>query len=426
MLLAALQPLCNGGDRVKITKRTVEGLKAPKTGEAWLWDSDLRGFGVRARGARRTYLLRYPAPGRPQASRWVTIGHHGAPWRPDPATGNGRELTAELARDEALRLLGVLAGGGDPAQARDNVRGIPTLQVFGDTRYMPDHSDAKNAEKTARNNRRRLKDHIYPLLGKERLDRVTAAHVTRLHNSLKATPFEANRCLSLLSSMFNRAVLWRVLPAAHVNPCRGVAHFPERKRKRYLDAAERPLVGAALAAAEAKGRRPRSERKKGEGASAYAIAALRVLMLTGARPDEIVRLRRDQLAAVIDQKGKTGERPIFFGKAARAIIDALEVVPGNPYVFVGRRHGSHLTATGVSQLWKRIARAAGLDDVRLYDARHTFASVAIQRGKTLEEIGALLGHKKPETTQRYTHLADDPLRAANEEISDEIAAAFKD
>lgn len=412
---------------MRITKATVERLKAPAGGAAWLWDSELRGFGVRARGERHTYLLRYPAPGRPRASRWITIGHHGATWRPDPVTGKDRPLTAELARGEAIRLLGVLADGRDPAAARDNVRAIPTLQEFGDKRYLPDHADAKKSPRSAREDRRRLEQRIYPQLGKERLDRVTAAHVTRMHNSLRETPFEANRCLAVLSTLFNKAVLWRLLPPNHINPCRGITAFPEPKRKRYLSAEERALMGEALTVFLARGTSPfmKKLRKKGEGASIYAVAALRVLALTGARPDEIVRLRREQLAAVINQKAKTGERAIFASRDVRAIVDELPKVPGNPYVFAGRRRGRHLTATGLSQLWKRLARAAGIPDIRLYDARHTFASVAIQRGRTLEEIGALMGHTRPSTTQRYAHLADDPLRAANEDIAGEIARAMR-
>lgn len=398
-------------------------MRPPKGREAWQWDSEVRGFGVRARGTVRTYVLRYAAPGRPGASRWLTIGTHGRPWRPDPATGHARVLTADLARDEAVRLLGAKIDGRDPAQMREAAASLPTVKVFSE-RYMLEYA-APHKPKSIRMDRHYLDAGILPAMGKERLDQVGATHVTRLHNSMKGTPIAANRCLSLLSHLFTMARVWGVLPPGHPNPCADVRRFPENKRKRYLTAVERPLAGAALAAAEAKGQRPRKERKKGEGASVYAIAALRVLMLTGARPDEVVRLRRDQLAELVNQKGKTGERAMYFDKHALAIMEALPVVPGNPYVFVSRRHGRHLTAGSLSQLWKRIAVAAGMTDVRLYDVRHTFASVAVQRGLSLPIIGELLGHKRGETTQRYAHLSDEPVRAASDEVAAEIAAALR-
>lgn len=410
--------------RCKITKAAVDNMRPPNGREAWLWDAEVRGFGVRARGDVRTYVLRYAAPGRPGASRWLTIGTHGRPWRPDPVTGKDRNLTADLARHEAVRLLGIRIDGRDPAGERELSASLPTFERFSIDRYMLEHSSVHKAAKSSKDDRRMLTKLIHPAFGKERIDRVTGSHVTRLHNAMKDTPFAANRCLSLVSHVFTMARVWGVLPATHANPCLDVRRFPEPKRKRYLSAAERPQIGAALAAAEAKGREPRKQRKKGEGATAYAIAALRVIMLSGARPDEIVRLRRAQLAELVNQKGKTGERGIYFDKHALAIMEALPPRSGNPFVFVGRRIGRHLTVTALSQLWKRIARGAGIDDVRLYDARHTFASVAVQQGLSLPIIGELLGHKRGETTQRYAHLADNPVRAASDEVSAEIAKAL--
>lgn len=291
---------------------------------------------------------------------------------------------------------------------------MPTLEAFARDRYLPDHSQARKATRSASGDSRMLDLHVVPQIGALQLDRIGPGEITRLHNRLKRTPFAANRVLSLLSHLFTKARAWGVVPPGHVNPCADVVRYPERKRKRYLSAEERTRVGAALATSTA---------------SPVAIAALRVLMLTGARPDEILRLRRDQIAAVIQQIGKTGERPIYFDRFAMEIILVLWPRPwppgGNPFVFPSRNRGRHLTATSLSHVWQALRVRAGVPDVRLYDLRHTFASVAVQQGLGLPIIGELLGHKRGETTARYAHLSDEPVRAASDDVSAEIAKAFK-
>jgi integrase len=252
--------------------------------------------------------------------------------------------------------------------------------------------------------------HVFPALGPDRMDRIGPSQITRLHNSLKATPFAANRVLSLLSHVFTKARQWAVLPAGHVNPCADVERFPERKRKRYLTATEQARVGQALTTVKA---------------SVYAVGALRVLALTGARPDEIVRLRRDQLTESVHQTGKTGERQIYLEKHAREIIAALPEVQGNPFVFVGRHGRGHVTATSLNHVWKVVRAQAGVLDVRLYDLRHTFAYVARRQGKSWPDIGALLGHRRPETTMRYAHIDDEAVQEASAEVGDAIAKALK-
>lgn len=321
-------------------------------------------------------------------------------------TGAGRVLTAELAREEAMRL----RGSKDPAAAQGGQAGMPTLETFARGQYMPDHSHKRKAAKSAKGDLGMFTRHVFPVLGPDRMDRVGPSQITRLHNSLKGTPFAANRVLSLLSHTFAKARQWGVLPAGHVNPCEDIERFPEPKRKRYLTPEEMVRVGKALSTVKA---------------SVYAVGALRVLALTGARPDEIVRLRRDQLAEAVHQTGKTGERQIYLEKHARDLIAVLPVVAGNPFVFVGRHGRGHVTATSVNHVWKAVREAAGVPDVRLYDLRHTFASVARRQGKSWPDIGALLGHKRPETTARYAHIDDEAVQGASDEVAAEIARALK-
>lgn len=424
---------------VRLTKRVVEALVPPEKGSAFLWDADLSGFGVRvwraARGPRRAYVLKY-GTGRRHSSRWLTIGHHLSPYRPDPTTGMGRVLTPDLAREEAIRLLGAKYEGRDPADAREVAATIPTLAEFA-PRYLADHAGPKKALRSAAEDRGYLNRWILPKLGGYQLQRIGPGHVTRFHVSLQGKPTTANRCLALLSSMFSLARRWRVLPPGHPNPCEDVERFHEQKRRRFLSTAELARVGVVMAAADAAAAKP-TFRKKGDLApDVVSIAALRVIMFTGARPSEILTLRRDQLdldQGVVLQQAKSGERPIYLNPPAVEVLRSLPRLTLNPYVFPGhaRRRTAegrpprrHLTLWGLEGTWERIRELAGCPDVRLYDLRHTFASVAAARGQGLYIIGALLGHVNPETTQRYAHLAADPLRAASGAVAAEIAGALK-
>lgn len=423
---------------VKLTKRVVEAASPPERGSAFLWDADLAGFGLRvwkaAKGARRAYVLKY-GTGRRHSSRWLTIGHHLAPYRPDPTTGLGRVLTPELAREEAIRLLGAKYEGRDPADARSVAATIPTLSEFA-PRYLEEHAGPKKAARSAAEDRGYLKRYILPKLGRYQLQRVGPGHVTRFHVSLQDKPTTANRCLALLSHMFSVARRWRVLPPGHPNPCEDVERFKEKKRRRFLSTAELARVGVVMAAADAAAAKP-TFRKKGDLApDIVSIAALRVIMFTGARPSEILTLRHDQLdldQAVVLQHAKSGERAIYLNPPAVEVLRKLPRLTLNPYVFPGHvrrkaegpRLPRHLTLWGLEGTWERIRAAAGCPDVRLYDLRHTFASVAAARGQGLYIIGTLLGHVNPETTQRYAHLAADPLRAASEAVATEIAGALE-
>src|SRR5262245_6583649 len=116
---------------------------------------------------------------------------------------------------------------------------------------------------------------------------------------------------------------------------------------------------------------------------------------------------------------KTGAKTLYLNAPALAILSELPRVEGNPFVIVGERKGVRLI--NLQKPWRRIRKAAGLDDVRLHDLRHSFASVGAASGMSLPTIGALLGHSQPQTTNRYAHLAADPLRTASETIAAQIA-----
>ena len=159
----------------------------------------------------------------------------------------------------------------------------------------------------------------------------------------------------------------------------------------------------------------------------YPSAAIKLLLLTGARRGEIVGLRWQNVdfnrKCLRLPDSKTGAKVVFLNEPALEILRSLPRVSNNLHVIPGNRLGAPFV--GINKIWARVRTAAALRDVRLHDLRHSFASVAVGDGLSLPIIGALVGHKNAATTARYAHLASDPLRAANDAVGEKIAAALR-
>jgi len=197
------------------------------------------------------------------------------------------------------------------------------------------------------------------------------------------------------------------------NPCRHVSKFRETRRERFLSEAELGRLALALTAAEPD--------------NPFAVAAIRLALFVGARRNEVLTLKWENVdmeRGVLDlDDSKTGAKPIILNAPARQLLARLPRISGNPHVFPGRKAGAHLV--NVNKLWVLIRKSAGLEDVRLHDLRHSFASILVSGGASLPLIGGLLGHTNVKTTQKYAHLSDDPLRAASERAGEAIAAAMR-
>lgn len=416
----------------RLTKVVVEALQPPGRGSRYIRDVEVPGFYVRVRqgprGVRRAYVYCFRMRGSRDQLQ-VTIGEHGEPWS-NPITGRAGTLTPDVARDEARRLRGIRNSGGDPRAAyraaaapAPTAGRAPTVREFA-RQYLTDHSNVHKATPSAQADASRLEAYILPAIGHLRLDQVGPEHVAKIQTSLRGRPVLANRCLALVSHIYSKAGAggrrgnWRVLPPSYPNPCTSVDRFDEPWRERYLTSEELARVGAALA--------------REETAHPGLVDALRVLMFTGARPTEILSLRRDelQLAAGVAmvKKSKTGRRPIALPPEAVQILRRMVAGTEGELVFPDpARPERPLDRWQLWTMWKRVREAARCPDVRPYDVRHTFASVALAGGASLEFIGGLLGHTKPETTQRYAHLARaaDPMRKVGEKAAREIARALK-
>jgi integrase len=381
----------------RISKRFVDGLQPAET-DYFRWDDALHGFGVRVRTSRRkVYVLQYRAGGR---TRRVGLGVHGSV-TPDEARRHARELLGRVARRE------------DPAEEIRNHRRAPTIGMLCDRfmqEYVPQLKPSTRAEY-----RRSVELFIKPRIGSLQLIDVKRADVARLRHDLRHIPYQANRTLGVLSSMFTLAAGdWGLLPDGF-NPCWHVTRYPERKRERFLTPDEYERLWATLAELEAE-----------QPAMLPALNAIRLLALTGCRLSEIQKLRwehvRDATLELPD--GKNGARRVYLGPAAVNVLRSIERLPDNPFVITGQRPGSHLT--DLQRPWRRIRARADLPGVRIHDLRHSFASEALRNGESLPVIGKLLGHKQVQTTARYAHLADESLRTAANRVSTAMSAIIGD
>jgi len=384
--------------QVKLGKKLVEGT-LPTEGDLFLWDTELSGFACKiSPQGRRVYVVQYRMNGQ---SRRLTLGEHG-------------EITLDQARQSAKEKLGRAALGQDPAADKLRARKGPTVSELAD-RYLSEHAEVKKKRLSVREDKRLLETIIKPRLGSTKAAEISRANISDLHHSLKETPTQANRVLALLRKMFNLAEHWGSRTDG-TNPCRHVQQFKENKRRRFLSSDELTRLGAVLAAAE-----------KDQTEPIIAISCFRLLIFTGARLAEILTLEWDfvkwDLGLILLPDSKTEFKALPLSGPVRTVIEALPVVAGNKYVLPGRKTGSRIV--GVQHVWQRIRKAAQLEDVRLHDLRHSYASVGAAAGLGLPIIGALLGHTQASTTQRYAHLAGDPLKAAAELISGQIDEAMK-
>ena len=257
-----------------------------------------------------------------------------------------------------------------------------------------------------------LDKHVLPEFGRLRLGEITPDRVAALHYRLHETPIMANQAVDLVSRLYNRAAASDDPPATG-NPCRFIKKYPSRSRERFLTEQEFARLGAVLDELAAAGR-----------ISASARTAIRLLMLTGCRRSEVLTLKWEDVDFEHDQlrlrDSKTGAREVPLSPAVRKILVGLPRTPGNPWVIPGSAPGRHLG--NVNPSWELVREKAGLKDVRIHDLRHSFASRALARGHSLTMIGRLLGHRQPQTTARYAHLAPQSVKSAAESVADSLLA----
>src|SRR5262245_19454419 len=381
----------------KLTKRVVHAaqMRAP---EYFIWDEDLPGFGLRVLpSGRKRYIIQYRAGRR---SRRISLG---------PST----VLTCEQARSRAITIIAATKNGDDPAARRDADRRAITVKELAE-RFAKEHIDLRLKPSTAKGYKRMLERFIIPTLGNHRVTEVTRADVAQLHHDLRHIAYDANRCLEMISKMFNLAEMWGLRPDGS-NPRKHIKKYPEKKRERFLSQAELKRVGEVLREMETEGIELPS-----------SIAAARLLMLTGCRLGEIMNLKWKYVdisgKALRLPDSKTGAKVVHLGQPAVQVLAKIERVDGNPWVIVGTLPRSRLS--DLQPFWQRVRTRARLKDVRIHDLRNTFAYTAVASGQGLPMIGKLLGHTQVQTTARYAHLAADPIKDAADQVASSIAGSL--
>jgi integrase len=410
-----------------ITKTSVDALKCEGTKDREiLWDGGhreaVRGFGVVAfRNGGKCYVAQYRKDGR---SRRTRIGEHG-------------RLTPEQARSEARKVLGAVEGGADPIAQRKAAREVRTFKAVADD-FLALHVGTKRKARTGHEYARILSAYVLPAIGSKRIIDVRRADVARMHGKLSASPYQANRALAVVSAVWNWAARRDEVAFAD-NPARAIERYPERGRERYLTSEELARLGDVLREGETIGlpysvdeikptakHAPKADHRRVK-LDPFAVAAIRLLILTGARLREVLDAQWPQLdlerGLLFLADSKTGKKPLYLSAAAQSVLASIPRIKGNPHIIAGARDGA--PRVDLNKPWRAVLRAAKLQGVRIHDLRHSFASFGAGASLGLPIIGKLLGHSQAATTHRYAHLDADPLRRAVETIGNTIAAAME-
>lgn len=408
-----------------VTQRSVEAVEPDPNKDVYLWDTKLKGFGVKVTPTgKRVYLVQYRMGGRTGTTKRATIGEHGQPW------------TTADARKEAARILGDVAHNIDVAGDRAEKRKELTLDELCDLYFaeVPNMILARKGRpkkaSTLAIDKSNIDRHVRPLLGRRKLGTLCRSDIERLqgdiakgktatdektkaHGRARVTGGKgtAARAIAVLGAVFSFAVERELCKD---NPVRGVRRFVGENKERFLSDEEMDRLGNVLIDAERNGINPN------------ATQAIRLLMLTGCRKSEVLTLRWGYIdwdrSLIRLPDSKTGAKIIKVGSDALDVLKSIPRRADTDFVFPGDGSAHYV---GLQKAWEHIRVEAGLEDVRLHDLRHTFASVAAGNNHSLPIIAQMLGHAQTRTTQRYAHLADDPVHSAINDVSGHIASKLK-
>ena len=360
-----------------LTEGRIRVLRARKTARD-IRDANLKGFGVRVYPSGRTCFF-------------VHTQHAGQRiWK---NVGDAAGIDLAEARRRAKAMLAATRNG-TPTSPDETLFEAVAEEVF--RRYGRTWKP-----RTLYVNQSYYRKKLLPWFRGRQIAEITRGDVQEWFASLHATPVAADRSAPVLSVIMARAEDYGYRPEGS-NPCRGVRRYRRRGRERFCSIEEVRRLGRVLQDHEAR-------------FPAY-VAIIRLLLLTGCRSQEILSLqwteyREDHLHL---SDSKTGPRMVWLSSPARQILTTLPRC--SPWVFPSVRTTRSISHGAISEFWTRVRSDAGLEDVRLHDLRHTYASLAVMQGENILTVGRLLGHNDPATTLKYTHLADDMVADAAETV----------
>lgn len=359
-----------------------------------VWLGDEPGFGLRSYpSGRSVYIVQVRIGGR---NRTVTIGNE-----------------AVLSRFQAAKIARLVLSqarvGGDPASIKQRVKDAPLFEDFLDEYWT--RWSARWAPRTKKENGYRRRDYLDGSFHGLGIDEIGETHVVDWFRNLndRTSPGAANMALAILSHMFNKAGDWGYR-ADHSNPCSAVRRNRSKRYDRFLTQPELMRLGEVLA----------HERASNTLYRSLAAHAVTLLLLTGCRRGEILGLQWGDIKGkrIHLRTAKTGPRTVWLGAEAKRVIRSIPRQPETNWVFWNPLAKKPIK--DFTREWHAIREEAGLPDVRIHDLRHSFASHAAMKKETMPMIGKLLGHSELKSTSRYTHLDDEHLHEAAEQIGHEI------
>ena len=362
-----------------LTQSRIKALK-PRKAPYDIRDSELKGFGVRVlpSGAKRFFVHSQHEGKR----LWKTIG-------------DTDSINLDEARRQAAGLLAAIRCNEAPSLPEDRLFEAVAEDVF--SRYGRHWKPG-----TMKVNRNYLRRTILPWFGGMNIADIAREDVQRWFASLRATPVSADRSAPILSVIMRQAELYGYRPEGS-NPCTGIRRYRRKGRERFLSEAELQRLARVLDSHEV--RYPRN------------VAFIRLLLLTGCRKNEILTLQWSDYreGRLFLRDSKTGPRTVWLSSHTRALLDGLP--RRGRWVFSSPQREGPISATVVETFWYRIREEADIQDVRLHDCRHTYASIAIMAGESVTTTARLLGHNDAQTTLKYAHLSDRSVREATDSLA---------
>lgn len=381
----------------KLTKSVIDNSVA-KEKHYFVWDTEVKGFGCQIlKGGKKTYAFYYHSP-LTRKKAYIKIGCHG-------------NITVDFARNKAKALSAAVASGIDPREQKKEKlieeRQSLLFEEFFEI-FKEKHITKEYKGKGTKNNLNISKLHILPWFSKKKLEEITPRDIRQFLDALSHIPRTANRCVSLLSVAFGKAIEWEYIPSK-ANPCAGVRKYKENIKQRFLSNLELKKLEDSLA-----------QQEKEQPESSNLVNAIRMLLYTGCREGEILNLKWDNIhhndcyIYLDDTKGGESARPL--NQKAISVLESMKPKEENPYIFYGKVPGKPLAKTN-GETWKKILKRAGIKNFRIHDLRHSFASFALKQKVDLYTVSKLLGHKNIATTTRYAHLELESLKGATNKIA---------
>jgi integrase len=384
----------------KITKRTVDALK-PGAKPFIVFDDDVKGFGVRVfPSGVKSYVLEYRpgGGGRGVAVRRLTLGKHGA-------------MTAEQARKSVKEALARVRLGQDPQEDKSRQRASLTVGGLIDA-FLAEHVTKKCKSQTAIAHKIAL-ERLRAAHGGRKAEALTRVQLEAIHRDAANTPYGANRSLAVYAKLFTWGISRRLLPEGHLNPAKGVERYREQSRERFLTTEELARLGDVLRQGETIGlpwrgeyeskHTPKEENRR-TVLDPFAVAAIRLLILTGARLREILDAQWQHVdferGILFLPDSKTGRKPVYLSAPALEVLSGLPRIEGNPHIIAGMKDGA--PRADLKKPWAAVTKVSGLDGLRIHDLRHSFASVGAGASLGYPSSASFWGtrRRRPRTAMR--------------------------